>query len=206
MSPRPYRLGQRQAAVEETRARIIGAARELLVAGGGFSGFTIDAVARQAGVARMTVYYQFGSKRGLLEALFDSLAAGGGMRELARAFQCPDPRDGLADFIATFARFWGSDRLVMRRLRALAALDPEVEEGVRGRDEWRRGGLQVIVRRLMEAHGHPTPEAFDQVVDLLFTLTSFETFDTLAGTTRGPEAVAPVITATAFAVLERPPD
>ena len=31
----------------------------------------IDAVARQAGVARMTVYYQFESKKGLLEALLD---------------------------------------------------------------------------------------------------------------------------------------
>ena len=31
MSPRQYRLGQRQAAIEETRARVIAAARELLV-------------------------------------------------------------------------------------------------------------------------------------------------------------------------------
>src|SRR5262249_35010278 len=71
MSPRPYRLGQRQAAAEQTRARILAAARELLVASAGFSGFSVEAVARQAGVARMTVYYQFGSKPGLLEALYD---------------------------------------------------------------------------------------------------------------------------------------
>ena len=30
MSPRPYRLGQRQKATEQTRARILTAARELL--------------------------------------------------------------------------------------------------------------------------------------------------------------------------------
>ena len=85
MSPRPYRLGQRQATTEQTRARIIAAARELLVARKGFSGFSIDAV------ARMTVYYQFGSKIGLLEALSDSLAAHGGLEQLAAAFRCPDP-------------------------------------------------------------------------------------------------------------------
>src|SRR5215472_15221569 len=87
MSPRPYRLGQRQASTEQTRARIIAAARELLVARNGFSGFSIDAVARQADVARMTVYYQFGSKIGLLEALSDSLATHGGMEQLADAFR-----------------------------------------------------------------------------------------------------------------------
>src|SRR5947209_9915691 len=191
MSPRPYRLGQRQAAAEQTRARIIAAARELLVAREGFSGFTIDAVARQAGVARMTVYYQFGSKLGLLEALFDDLAARGQMQQLPAAFQQPDPVVALEDYIAVFGRFWTSDRLVIRRLRGLAALDPEVEQGLRARDEWRLRGLGVLVRRLAEQHGRPTPEALEDAVNILFMLTSFESFDALAGATRTPEEVAP---------------
>src|SRR6266480_200148 len=60
MSPRPYRLGQRQVTTEQTRARILTAARELLTASDGFNGFSIDALARQAEVARMTVNSQFG--------------------------------------------------------------------------------------------------------------------------------------------------
>jgi AcrR family transcriptional regulator len=40
----------------------------------GSAKFSVEAVARQAGVARMTVYYQFGSRRGLLEGICDSLA------------------------------------------------------------------------------------------------------------------------------------
>src|SRR5438034_816285 len=71
MSPRPYRLGQRQVAADETRSRILNAARAQLETEASFS---IDAVARRADVARMTVYYQFGSRRGLLEALIDDLA------------------------------------------------------------------------------------------------------------------------------------
>ena len=51
MSPRPYKLGQRQASTDQTRARILSAARELLMASQGFSGFSIEAVARQADVA-----------------------------------------------------------------------------------------------------------------------------------------------------------
>ena len=77
MSPRPYRLGQRQATTDQTRTRILAAARELLAAAGGIAGFTVEAVARHADVSRMTVYYQFGSKAGLLEALFDQLATTG---------------------------------------------------------------------------------------------------------------------------------
>ena len=193
MSPRPYRLGQRQATTEQTRARIIAAARELLVASNGFSGFSIDAVARQADVARMTVYYQFGSKIGLLEALSDSLAAHGGMEQLAAAFRSPDPLDALAEYIAVFGRFWNSDRLVTRRLRALAALDPDFEQVVRARDERRREGIRVIAGRLVEKYGRPAPAVFDEAVDVLYTLIGFECFDTLAGSTRNLEEIAPVV-------------
>jgi AcrR family transcriptional regulator len=100
MSPRPYRLGQRQAATELTRASILNAARELLMSSNGYSHFSIDAVARQADVARMTVYHQFGSKIGLLEGLCDSLAASGGMEQLATAFrQTEGVSTGLQSFL-----------------------------------------------------------------------------------------------------------
>ncbi len=201
MSPRPYRLGQRQAATEQTRARIIAAARELLVGSPGFSGFSIDAVARLADVARMTVYHQFGSKIGLLEALSDSLAAHGGMEQLAAAFRRPEPFDALDEYITVFSRFWDSDRLVTRRLRALAALDSDFEQVVRARDERRRHGLHVIVGRLVEKHGRPTPEAVDETVNVLYTLLSFESFDTLAGPTRSIEEVAPMVRRLAHTAL-----
>ena len=200
MSPRPYRLGQRQANTEQTRARILSAARELLMESRGFSGFSIDAVARQADVARMTVYHQFGSKIGLLEALFDSLASHGGMEQLAGAFQQANPLAALDEYIRVFGRFWSSDRLVTRRIRGLAALDPDFEQAVRSRDEWRRKGLRVIVGRLAEHYGRPaTP--LDEAVDMLYTLIGFECFDTLAGPTRSPEEVTPLVQQLAHAAL-----
>jgi AcrR family transcriptional regulator len=201
MCPRPYRLGQRQASSEQTRARILDAARELLMANTGFAGFSIDAVARQADVARMTVYHQFGSKVGLLEALFDSLASRGGMEQLSGAFKLADPLAALDDYIAVFGRFWGADRLVMRRVRALAALDPDFEQAVRARDEWRRKGLGVLVGRLAEARERFPFFSAAEVVDLLYSLVSFESFDTLAGAAHSTEEVTPLVQRLARAML-----
>src|SRR5690242_20439316 len=118
MSPRAYRLGERQALVDETRGRIVAAARELLMAGDDAARFSMEAVARAAGVARMTVYYQFGSRVGLLEAVCDVLAAAGGMEQLAGAFRQPTLLDALDEYIRVFGQFWDGDRVTTRRLRA----------------------------------------------------------------------------------------
>jgi len=197
MSPRPYRLGQRQVAADETRARVLAAAREQLAKE---TSFSIDAVARRADVARMTVYYQFGSKRGLLEALFDLLAARGGLHELPSAFQQSNPRVALDRLIEIFARFWSSDRVVMRRLRAMAALDPELDQVLRERSEGIRTGLRVIISRL-PIRG----ESLVETVDLLFALTSFENFDLLAGPGRTPAEVAPLVKRAVAAIVTSKP-
>src|SRR6266699_4172977 len=146
-----------------------------------------DAIAHQADVARMTVYHQFGSKIGLLEGLCDSLAASGGMEQLAIAFRQAEPLDTLREYLLVFSHFWDVDRLVMRRLRALAALDPDFEHVIRTRDEWRRRGVRVIAERFAVRNSLTPGESIDKTVDILSTLSSFETFDTLAGPTRSME-------------------
>ncbi len=162
VSPRPYRIGRRQAATDQTRARIVAAAHDLLSTAQGPMGFSIDAIARKAGVARMTVYYQFGSKAGLMEALFDSLAARGHIGEgLKDAFSRADSLDVLDGVIAAFSRFWSSDRLIIRRLHGLAVLDPEIEGGERARNERRRDALRVAIGRVAEEHGRPAAESRD---------------------------------------------
>src|SRR5579872_2046609 len=78
MSPRAYRSAAREDAAERNRLRIVAAAGKLLRAKGA-AGFSLDAVARKAHVTRLTVYNQFGSRRRLLEAVFDDHAARGGL-------------------------------------------------------------------------------------------------------------------------------
>ena len=155
----------------------------------------------QADVARMTVYHQFGSKLGLLEGLCDSLAASGGMEQLASAFRQPEPLAALNQYIEIFGHFWEVDRLVMRRLRALAALDPDFEQVIRTRDEWRRKGLRALMQQMVEKQMPSLNETLDEIVAVLFTLTSFETFDTLAGTAHSLEEVAPVVQRLARAAI-----
>src|SRR6478672_4295525 len=96
MSPRPYQLGKRRDAAAATGARILAAARDVFASGDGLTDFTVDAVARRAGVARMTVYYRFGSRDRLLAALFDDLAGRGRLGELLpAAFSRDDPLQAL---------------------------------------------------------------------------------------------------------------
>jgi AcrR family transcriptional regulator len=202
MKRRSYRLGQRETAAEHTRARIIAAARDLLASPDALSaGFTIDAVAARADVARMTLYNQFGSKRGLLEALFDDLAARALVCPLRAAFMCLEPREALADFVAAFGGFWSSQRLAIRRIRGLASIDPDFDVAVRQREQRRKDGLNQLVGRLTEKYGRPSPAAKDDVVALLHMLTSFETFDSLADSKPEPVEVTALISRLAEAAV-----
>jgi AcrR family transcriptional regulator len=45
--------------------------------------FSLESVAAAAGVTRLTVYKQFGSRGGLLEAVFDRLARAGRLERIA---------------------------------------------------------------------------------------------------------------------------
>lgn len=177
--------------MDRTRARILAAARAVLLAPPRRAQFSIDAVARHARVTRATVYHHFGSRTKLLEALFDDLAARGGMWDLADAFRQPDPEQGLARYVATFGRFWTAYRQLHRRLRALAALDPALDRTLQARQEWRRESLRALVERLRKQHA--LAAELDETIDVLFTLTGFETFDTLAGAQRRPADVTAVV-------------
>jgi AcrR family transcriptional regulator len=198
---RGYLLRQRQTSVDETRSKIIRAARELILSDRALAGFSVDGVAKQADVARATVYNQFGNKLGLLEALFDDLARRGGMFELKEAFRKEDPLDALKEFVAAFGRFWTTDRIVIRRLHAMITLDSEMAKADAARQERRREGLRVIVGRLKKKCRLTAKLSFDEVIEIVHTLTAFETFDALAGK-RSPEEVVPTVQKLILEVLE----
>lgn len=154
----------------------------------------MEAVARKADVSRLTVYYQFESKAGLLESLYDYLAKRGELPRLADTFRrAVDPLITLQEFILVFAHFWASDREIIRRLHGLGTIDPEVEKGIRARNERRRQGLRVIIGRYWKANGSPKSIQEPEAVDTLHMLTSFETFDTLTGGGRSLEEVVTII-------------
>jgi AcrR family transcriptional regulator len=158
-------------------------------------------VAERAGVSRMTVYYQFGAKADLMEALFDDLARRGRMDQLGEAFRNPDPVEALMRFIEVFCGFWATDRVGLRRLRAWEAVERDEVEIGHGRDAWRRQGLQTLVARLGKELGVPPKESMDDTVDVLHILTSFESFDALARQGRDREEIVTLLQGTARTML-----
>src|SRR5262245_52616112 len=206
MSPRPYRMEKRRAAAGETRTRILEAARHLL-AEPGAPDLSMDAIARRADVARLTIYYQFKSRRGLLEALYDHLAIRGNMQRMADVFHAPDASQSLERLVRTFVGFWSADPVVMRRLRAMAALDAEDEKGIRARDARRQHASREILRRVSAPgkSNQAPPEATTAAANVLSTLTSFETYDALAMAGHsGDEIIAMITTLAKFALTTMP--
>ncbi|HEY5096146.1 MAG TPA: helix-turn-helix domain-containing protein [Candidatus Eremiobacteraceae bacterium] len=196
MSPRPYQAGVRRlAATEATRSKIIDAARELL-SDHDASAFSIDAIARRANVARMTVYYQFNSKGKLLEALFDDVAARANMRDMRKVFQETDPAKAMNILIVVFCHLWETQGPLLRRLNALAALDTEVSDALTERASWRRDSLTKIVQRL------PNRSGSGELIDILHALTSLEVFDTLITHQKGSNKVVKLLQKTAAALIQ----
>jgi AcrR family transcriptional regulator len=176
--PRPYRLGKREEAQERNRARILDAAR-LVLLDREANAFSMEAVARWAGVTRQTVYNLYGSKGSLLAALMLRSARGTPIMGLAVAFQNPDPLAGLMEFVRTFARFWSGGAELTRRIRGLAALDPELGEAMHGFQERRMGGIRALVSRIQESYGRPDAADDDEAIPAVYMLTSFECYDML---------------------------
>jgi AcrR family transcriptional regulator len=175
MSPRPYQSFRRAEAAGRTRARLLEAASAMLASPEGIS---LDAVAKRAGVTRLTVYNQFGSRRALLEAVFDDLAERGGLHRLRAVMMDPDPHAALQQVVAIFCDFWSFHHGAVGRLHAAGATDPEFEASLRARHERRRNLLSVLVDRMIEGD-RKKPERLTELVDVLFALTGIAFFGDL---------------------------
>src|SRR5579864_4011393 len=124
---RAYSSPRRAAAADKTRARIVAAARDLLTGGDKRPSFSLDAVAKRAGVTRLTVYHQFASRRGLLEAVFDDVAREGGLAEdIPKLFAHTDIETALRDFVRVFCRFWAYRSGIMPKLASQMRDDEEI--------------------------------------------------------------------------------
>jgi AcrR family transcriptional regulator len=193
MSPRAYSMEKRQAVSNETRQRILEAARQVLAQESETS-LTMEAIALRADVSRLTIYYQFDSRTGLLEALYDYLAVRGGVEQMPEVFREPDPSRALDKVVRIFVGFWSSDRLVIRRLRAMAALDPEIEEGIRSRDARRRRIAEKTLNRMAATRNKTySAEQLGATADVIAMLTGFATYDALASAGHGDEEIVATI-------------
>ena len=205
MSPRSYRIGKRADSIQQTRARILGATRELL-ARDGYPQLPIDEVARRADVARATVYYQFGSKRGLLEAVVADVQRRAGQQQVVAAVELADPLQALRRSFELGCRFWASEHALVRKLSGLAAVDPEVGQVLAQAERQRLPLLTRLVERLASAGHLAAGYSQRQAVDVLWLLSSFQAFDQLFTARQLPvEEAAGVLFDLAAESLTQPP-
>lgn len=179
LGKRPYSLGIRQELSERKRKNILAAARARLESNG-FLGLTLDGLARESGVTRQTIHNLFGTKSGLIEALFDQLALDGGMRRMREVMQVTDAEALLPAFVKVFTDFWSKDRLFIRRIHGIAAIDPVLGAAVEARNRRRQGAAVRVVDRLTSKDGETDMQNRAQRSAVLYALTSFEFFDALA--------------------------
>jgi AcrR family transcriptional regulator len=179
-------LARRQQQSDRKRAKILTAARAQLESKG-FVDFSLESIARNSGVTRQTVYNLFGSRSGLLEAVFDQLAISGGMERMRSVMQQTDPASALADFVDVFCGFWSKDRLLIRRIHGIAAIDPEFGAAVEARNRRRQAAAARIVSLLDGANAARTAEKPSNRAITLWALTAFEFFDALTEATGSQE-------------------
>lgn len=170
---RPYELGKRLEQMDLTRAAILRTAQAQLEAKG-YRQWTMALLAAESGVTRQTIHNLFGTKKALLEALFDVLAMEGGMQRMRAAMTQPSGEAMLDHFVKIFCEFWARNRVLFRRIHGIGAIDPEFGAVIEARNRRRFMAAMRIVSKMGLG-----PEA-GQRSAALTALTSFEFFDVLA--------------------------
>jgi AcrR family transcriptional regulator len=117
----------------------------------GYHRLSLEQVAADAGITRVTIYRQFASKLGLLDAVADDLAQRSQVvRGMETAAAMADPAAAFRAMVSELCRFWGTDPDLFRRLIGLAAVDPEADQVVGSREQWRYDQVAAFVRRLAD--------------------------------------------------------
>ena len=172
-------MRKRAQAAEETRRRIIEAACDLL-SRAGYHNVSLDQIAKRAEVSRQTIYVQFGSKRGVLQAVAEHIEVasyGRGMVEGAREVSNPvhTIRKGIGDQM----RFFHSNADLLRTFYAQAANDPDFRAVWQERLQERWMAVSLLVERMSSAGWLAEGWSVEDATDWLWSLTNFQRYDEL---------------------------
>src|SRR6185312_5890162 len=177
MVKRPYRSPRRQQQAEQTRQAILSAARNLFVARG-YRATTIDAISAGAGVAAQTVYAAFGSKRQMLIALLDRMAADADLPRLERdlAAAAGDISRQLRELLAFTGRFYASGNDLIDLARTVSGVEPDLALMWQTGEDRRYRAHAALIRQWVKAGRLTAGAAARDAHDLLWTLTGPDVF------------------------------
>ena len=181
MARRRYDMSTRAARMNATQARAVAAACSLLGAPA-CSELTLERVAARAGVTRVTMYNHFGSRRVLLLAVFQEVGRRMQAERIQAAMRDPDPNVALTRTLEAASRAWARQYLTVKRLFALAALEPEMGREVTRGERARRASLRYLAERLAASRGGVRETAIAEATRRLGALTSFQSFEALRET------------------------
>ncbi len=178
MDKRQYVQKARAESTDATRRRILDVARATLERGP-LGALRVDEVARQAGVARSTVYVLFGSRSGLFDALARYLRDEAGFETLIAASRLPDAMENLRASQRAAVNVYAQMPDLARALFTLGAIDPDAVAAVAAIEDGRRPGMAYLAGAL-RAQGYLRDDvSVEEATDILTVITSFQSFDEL---------------------------
>ena len=176
---RAYEQKARAAAAAETRRRIIDAVIDRLRKAPA-ERISVDTIAKDAGVARSTVYLIFGSRAGLFDTVAEEVYDRAGYPRLLEAVRVPDPRDTLRGGITAGVHIFAAYRDVFRAFYSMEELEKEATGGAISRiEENRSDGMEWLARRLARHKQLRPGVKTSEAADVLWIAASFEAFDLL---------------------------
>jgi AcrR family transcriptional regulator len=129
-----------------TRARIIETARQLLPAS---ADLPVDEIAARAGVSVQTLYTHFGSKRGLLLAVIDTLQRDVGLySDFDHVWSSHDGETALRRMLEATLRLWHRAWPFVSFTERVRRTDEEIRRHMLDVDGYRRANLVTITERL----------------------------------------------------------
>jgi AcrR family transcriptional regulator len=151
-------------------------AGEHLIREDSFHTATMDELAEAAGVSRATVFNRFGSKLGVLQALYTRCLESPEMRAVEEALAIDDPDAALEALIEASCALWETRGFIVEQLQAIAILEPEASALLAGQTEEQRADLQGLTRRLARADRLRPGLGEARATATLHVLTSLESF------------------------------
>ena len=173
---RPYHSSVRHRQAEETRRRILVAARELFESRG-YAGTTFEAIAELAEVSPKTVAAVFGSKSALLAEVINPEAFSLRARQLIEELRALDDPPRQLSLVAQITR-QAYEPLAgeLELLRTAGAVAPELADAARQIEARRRQNQARLVTSLRERGALRPDLSLEQATDVLWALTGFDLY------------------------------
>ncbi|MFC9694899.1 TetR/AcrR family transcriptional regulator [Kribbella sp. NPDC056951] len=149
----------RQVQAEETRIRIAQSARRLF-ADQGYGATSIDAIAKDAGVATRTVYSAFGTKREILSLICDIwLAEAGALERAQEVFAIEDPTARLRGAAGWLTNLYAAGFDVVLIFEAATDESPETKALLRSKLAGRNQVMDALIESLQPTLRIPLKQA-----------------------------------------------